>query len=133
MDKVGGLESRSVTTGKPIFSQLQHGKLIQAALIRLDYLVLRTKLSSRLDKVLWGIFWKVFRRLCGPPTRSVGPTDRSAGLLEGRTHLSGTAVSLAGGDPGVPMSHTCSSKEHKPPNQSSKTTTSSPCRHASSP
>jgi hypothetical protein len=38
--------------------------------------------------------------------RSAGPTDRSAGLLVGRTHLSGTAVSLVGGDPGVPMSHT---------------------------
>jgi hypothetical protein len=32
--------------------------------------------------------------------------DMSAGLLVGRTHLSGTAVSLIGGDPGVPMSHT---------------------------
>jgi hypothetical protein len=40
------------------------------------------------------------------PTRSVGPTNRSAGLLVGRTHLSGAAVSLVGGDPGVPMSHT---------------------------
>jgi hypothetical protein len=58
-----------------------------------------------MDQVVWGIFWKVFRRSCGPPTRSVGPTDRSAGLLVGRTHLSGTAVSLVGGDPGVPMSH----------------------------
>jgi hypothetical protein len=34
-----------------------------------------------------------------------GPTVRSAGLLVGRTHLSGTAVSLVGGDPWVPMSH----------------------------
>jgi hypothetical protein len=59
-----------------------------------------------MDQVIWGIFWKVFRRSCGLPTRSVGPTDRSAGLLVGRTHLSGTAVSLVGGDPGVPMSHT---------------------------
>jgi hypothetical protein len=58
-----------------------------------------------LNEVVWEIFWKVFRRSCGPPTRSVGPTDRSAGLLVGRTHLSGTAVSLVGGDPGVPMSH----------------------------
>jgi hypothetical protein len=39
-----------------------------------------------LNKVVWGIFWKVFRRSCGPPTRSVGPTDRSAGLLG--THVS---------------------------------------------
>jgi hypothetical protein len=30
--------------------------------------------------------------------------DRSTGLLVGRTHLSGTAVSLVGGDLGVPMS-----------------------------
>jgi hypothetical protein len=57
------------------------------------------------DQVVWGIFWKVFRRSCGLPTRSVGATDRSASLLVGRTHLSGTAVSLVGGDPGVPMSH----------------------------
>jgi hypothetical protein len=34
-----------------------------------------------------------------------GPTDRLAGLLAGRTYLSGTVVSLVGGDPGVPMSH----------------------------
>jgi hypothetical protein len=48
---------------------------------------------------------KVFRWSCGPPTRSVGPTDRSAGRLAGQTHLSGTTVSLVDGDPGVPMSH----------------------------
>jgi hypothetical protein len=52
----------------------------------------------------------VFRKSCGPPTRSVGPTDRSAGLLVGRTHLSGTTMSLVGWDPGVPMSH-------KPPSE----------------
>jgi hypothetical protein len=52
MDKVGGPESRSVTTGKPISSQLEHGKLIGAALIYLDCLVLHTKLSSRLEKVV---------------------------------------------------------------------------------
>jgi hypothetical protein len=57
------------------------------------------------NEVVWGIFWKVFRRSCGSPTRSVGPTEWSAGLLVGRTHLSGTAVSMVGGDPGVPMSH----------------------------
>jgi hypothetical protein len=85
---------------------LHHGKLIRAALIRPDCLVLYAKLSSHLDKVVWGIFWKIFRRSCGPPTRSVGPTNRSAGLLVGQTHLLGTAVSLVGGDPGVPMSHT---------------------------
>jgi hypothetical protein len=57
------------------------------------------------NHVVWGIFWKVFRRSCRLPTRLVGPTDRSAGLLVGRTHLSGTAVSLVSGDPGMPMSH----------------------------
>jgi hypothetical protein len=36
----------------------------------------------------------------------VGPTGRSVGLLVGRTHLSGTAMSPVGGVPGVPMSHT---------------------------
>jgi hypothetical protein len=109
-DKVGGPESRSVTTGKPISSQLQHRKLIRATLIRLDCLVLHAKLSSRLDKVVWGIFWKVFRRSFEPPTTSVGPTNRSAGLLVGQTYLSGMTVSLVGGDPGVPMSH-------KPPSE----------------
>jgi hypothetical protein len=44
-------------------------------------------------------------RSCGLPTRSVGPTDRLTSLLVGRTHLSGTVVSLVCGDPGVPMSH----------------------------
>jgi hypothetical protein len=41
----------------------------------------------------------------GPHVRSGRPTDRSTCLLVGRTHLSGTAVSLVSGDPGVPMSH----------------------------
>jgi hypothetical protein len=104
-DKVSGPESKLVTTGKHMSSQLQHGELIRAALIRLACLVLHAKLSSRLDRVVWGIFWKVFRRSCGPPTRSVGPTNRSAGLLVGRTYLLGTAVSLVGGDLGVPISH----------------------------
>jgi hypothetical protein len=89
---------------------LHHGRLIRVALIRLDWLVLHAKLSSRLGKVVWGIFWKVFRRSCGLPTRSVGPTDRSAGLLVCRIHLSGTVVSLVSGDPGVPM-------YHKPPSE----------------
>jgi hypothetical protein len=35
-----------------------------------------------------------------------GPMDRSAGLLVGRARLSGTAETLVGGDPWVPMSHT---------------------------
>jgi hypothetical protein len=62
-------------------------------------------LEVMMDQVVWGIFWKVFKRSHGPPTRSVGSTDRSVGLLVGQTHLSGTSVSLVGGDPGVPMSH----------------------------
>jgi hypothetical protein len=42
MDKVSGPDSGSVRTRKPISSQLQYGRLIQATLIRLDYLVLHT-------------------------------------------------------------------------------------------
>jgi hypothetical protein len=57
------------------------------------------------DQVVWRIFWRVFRRSCGRQTRSIGPTNRSAGLLVGRTYLSGTAVSLVGGGPGIPISH----------------------------
>jgi hypothetical protein len=95
-DKVGGLESKSVTTGKPISSQLQYGRLIQPALIRLDLLGLHVKLSSH---------------LMGPHVRSDGPSDRSAGLLVGWTHLSVTVVSLVGGDIGVPMSHMHSSRD----------------------
>jgi hypothetical protein len=44
-DKVGGPESRSVTTVKSISSQLQYGRLIRADLIRLDCLVFYAKLS----------------------------------------------------------------------------------------
>jgi hypothetical protein len=62
------------------------------------------------DQVIWGIIRKVFRRSCGPPTRSVGPTVMSVSLLVGQTHLSGTVVRLVGGDPGVPMSHKPPSK-----------------------
>jgi hypothetical protein len=64
-----------------------------------------------MNYVVWGTFWKIFSRSCGLPTRSVGPTDRSAGHLVGWTHLSGTAVSLVVGDPGVPMSHNINEKD----------------------
>jgi hypothetical protein len=56
----------------------------------LDYLVLYTKLSS----CLWA-----------HKSGWAGPMDRSAGLLVGRARLSGTAETLVGGDPWVPMSH----------------------------
>jgi hypothetical protein len=35
---------------------LHHGRLIRAALICLDFLDLYAKLSSRLHKVVWGVF-----------------------------------------------------------------------------
>jgi hypothetical protein len=60
------------------------------SLSELDYLVLYTKLSSR----LWA-----------HKSGRAGSTDRSAGLLVGRARLSGTAKTLVGGDPWVPMSH----------------------------
>jgi hypothetical protein len=63
-----------------------------------------------MNQVVWGIFYKFFRRSCRPPTRSVGPTERSVGLLVGQTYLSGTIVSLVSGDPGVPMSRKPSSE-----------------------
>jgi hypothetical protein len=47
MDKVGGPESRSVTTGKRISSQLQDGKLIRAVLMPLDCLILNVKSFGR--------------------------------------------------------------------------------------
>jgi hypothetical protein len=72
-DKVGGPESKSVTTGKPMSSQLQHGKLIRAALICLDCLVLRTKLSSRLDKVVWESSGRSSGSLVGHQLGRLGP------------------------------------------------------------
>jgi hypothetical protein len=69
-----------------------------------------------MNQVVFGIFWKVFRRSCGPPTRSVGPTDRLSSLLVGRTHLLGKAASLVGGDPGVPRSkQDCATYQAKAP------------------
>jgi hypothetical protein len=59
------------------------------SLSELDYLVLYTKLSS----CLWA-----------HKSGRGGSTDRSAGLLVGRARLSGTAETLVGGDPWVPMS-----------------------------
>jgi hypothetical protein len=47
-DKVDGPESKSVTTGKPISSQIQYGRLIFVALIRMNYIVLHAKLYSHL-------------------------------------------------------------------------------------
>jgi hypothetical protein len=46
-----------------------------------------------------------YQEVVGLPTRSAGPTNRSADLLVGWTHLSGIAVNLVGGNPGVPKSH----------------------------
>jgi hypothetical protein len=59
-------------------------------LSELDYLVLYTKLSSHLwaHKSGWA-----------------GSTNRSASLLVDRARLSGTAETLVGGDPWVPVSH----------------------------
>jgi hypothetical protein len=51
------------------------------------------------------IYWKVFGRSCGPQIRSVRLTVRLACLLIGWTYLSGTAMSLVGGDIRVPMFH----------------------------
>jgi hypothetical protein len=88
-DKVGGPESKSVTTGKPISSVFTSWKAYLICLnpSGLPCLAHQAVFSSS-----------------GPHVRSGRPTDRSVGLLVGRTHLSGTAVSLVGGDPGVPMS-----------------------------
>jgi hypothetical protein len=61
---------------------------------------------SRLN--LYGLPWLARQAVfssSGPHVRSSRPTDRSAGLLVGQTQLSGTAVSLVGGDLRVPMSH----------------------------
>jgi hypothetical protein len=60
----------------------EHGKVVQDVLICLDCLGLHAKLSSRL-------------RACASDQRA----DRSAGLLTGQTHLSGTAETLVSGDP----------------------------------
>jgi hypothetical protein len=61
------------------------------SLSELDYLVLYSKLSS----CPWA-----------HTSGQAGSTDRSAGRLVGRACLSGTAETLVGGDPWVPMSHT---------------------------
>jgi hypothetical protein len=89
-DKVGGPESRSVTTEKHISSLFTSWKAYPSCLnpSGLPCLVRQAVFSSS-----------------GPHVRSGRPTNRSAGLLVGRTHLPGTAVSLVGGDRGVPMSH----------------------------
>jgi hypothetical protein len=73
-DKVGGLESRSVTTGKPISSLFTSWKAYSSCLNSsgLPCLVCQAVFTSS-----------------GPHVRSGRPTDRSAGLLIGRTHLSG--------------------------------------------
>jgi hypothetical protein len=60
------------------------------SLSELEYLVLHTKLSS----CSWAYM-----------SGRARTTDRSAGLLVGRAHLSGTVETLVGRDPWVPMSH----------------------------
>jgi hypothetical protein len=89
-DKVGGPESKSVTTEKPISGLFTSWKAYSRCLnlSGVPCLARQATFSSS-----------------DPHVRSDRPIDRSAGLLVGRTHLSRTAVNLVGRDPGVPMSH----------------------------
>jgi hypothetical protein len=100
------------------------------SLSEVDYLVLYTKLSSRLIlvDVTWVTSWfpfilfgynieslseldylvlytKLSSRLWAHKSGRAGSTDRSAGPLVGRVRLLGTAETLVGGDPWVPMSN----------------------------
>jgi hypothetical protein len=43
-------------------------------------------------------------KVTGVVDKIFGPTCRSAGLLTGQVHLTGTSSTLVGGDPWVPMS-----------------------------
>jgi hypothetical protein len=54
----------------------------------------------------------------------LGPLDRSAGLLVGRTYLLRTVVSLVSGDPGVPRSPSMAARSLAGP------TLGRPCRRA---
>jgi hypothetical protein len=88
-----GASGRLILAGVPSvtswFPSILLGYNIES-LFELDYLVLYTKPSS----CLWA-----------HKSGRAGSTDRSAGLLVGRARLSGTAETLVGGDPLVPMSH----------------------------
>jgi hypothetical protein len=89
-NKVGGPESKSVKTGKPISNLFTSWKAYPSCLNPS------------------GLPWLARQAVFSPSglhVRSGRPTDRSAGLLVGRTHLSGMVVSMVGGNPGVPMSH----------------------------
>jgi hypothetical protein len=68
-DKIGGLESRSVTTGKPISSLFTSWKGYLSCLnpSGLPCLARQAVFSSGQGRL--GIFWKLFKRSCGPPTR----------------------------------------------------------------
>jgi hypothetical protein len=89
-DKVGGPESRSDITEKPISSVFTSWKAYPSCLnpFGLPCLAHEAVFSSS-----------------GPHFRSDRPTDRLTSLHVGRTHLLGMVVSLVGGDLGVPMSH----------------------------
>jgi hypothetical protein len=104
-DKVGGPESRSVTSGKPISSLFTSWKPYPSYLnpSELPCLTRQAVFSSgegRLGILLEGLQEVVWAaNLVGWAHGQVG------GSSSRPTHLSGTAVSLVGGDPGVPMSH----------------------------
>jgi hypothetical protein len=87
-----GAPSRLILAGVPWVTSWFPSILLgynMESLSELDYLVLFTKLSS----CLWA-----------HKSGRAGSTDRLVGLLVGRARLSGTAKTLVGGDPWVPMS-----------------------------
>jgi hypothetical protein len=49
--------------------------------------------------------WMRSSKVVGVADKASGPTCRSAGLLAGRVHLTGTFGTLVGGDPWVATSH----------------------------
>jgi hypothetical protein len=104
-DNVCGPESKSVTTGKPISSKLQHNPVIFGLSDGTTnvFMSCLTRQVTRKNPIR--TYRESSRRSSGSHIRSVGPTVRSASLLLGRTHLSRTTVNLVSGDPGVPMSH----------------------------
>jgi hypothetical protein len=65
----------------------------------------RRNLGEKLAPQARQVFWSLRSpEVAGIVDKVSGTTCRSAGLLTSRVHLTGTSVTLVGGDPRVPMS-----------------------------
>ena len=105
-DKVGGPRVEAGYNLEPISSRLQHYPIISGLIgSAVDVLTCTPSLITVSDQVFLPYRIRSLVGLRGHRSGLLGPLSGRRVFRWGRTHLSGTAMSLVGGDLGVPMSN----------------------------